>query len=125
MPSSRLTSVVVATLAVLALTVGAQSAQSAATKTCAITGSDAQPASGKPTYNLSLKAKGATCPAATKLMRSFHGCRAKTALTCGKKKVSGYTCTGKKTSSLPTMFYAKFTCKSGAKVVTSSYQQNT
>lgn len=120
---SPLRPVVIAALAMLAMAVGAQSAQSAATKTCAISGSDAQPASGKPTYNLSLKVKGATCPAATKVMRSFHGCRAKTAVTCSKK-VSGYTCTGRKTSSTATIFYASFTCKSGAKVITSSYQQN-
>jgi hypothetical protein len=122
--SLRLTSVVTAALAVLALTVGAQSAHSAAAKTCALAGADAQPASGKPTYNLSLKAKGATCPAALKVMRGFHACRAKTAVTC-TKKVSGYTCTGRKTSSIPLTFYASFSCKSGAKLITSTYQQNT
>jgi hypothetical protein len=122
--SPRLMSAVTAALAVLALTAGAQSAQSASAKTCALPGSDAQPASGKPTYNLSLKAKGATCPAAVKVMRGFHACRSKTAFTC-TKKVSGYTCTGKKTSSIPSTFYASFSCKSGAKVITSSYQQNT
>ena len=125
MSPSRTASVVLTVLAVLALTAGAQSAHSAAAKTCALSGADQQPAGGKPTYNLSLKAKGATCPAAVKVMRSFHSCRAKTALTCSKK-VSGYTCTGRKSSSTAQIFYASFTCKSGAKkVITSSYQQNT
>jgi hypothetical protein len=124
MSPPRTASVVLTVLAVLALTAGTQSAQSAAAKTCALSGSDQQPAGGKPTYNLSLKAKGTPCPSAVKVMRSFHSCRAKTALTCSKK-VSGYTCTGRKTSSTALIFYASFTCKSGAKVITSSYQQNT
>jgi hypothetical protein len=124
MSPSRTASAAIAALAALALTAGAQSAQSAAAKTCALSGSDQQPAAGKPTYNLALKAKGTPCPSAIKVMRAFHACRAKTAVNCSKK-VSGYKCTAKKSSSTALIFYANFTCKSGAKVITSSYQQNT
>jgi hypothetical protein len=122
--AALLTSVVAAALAALALA-AAPPAPAAAAKTCALSGADQQPAGGKPTYNLALTAKKTACATARKVMRAFHACRATTAVTCSRKVLSSWTCTGRKTADTTTIFYATLSCRSGAKRVTSSYQQNT
>jgi hypothetical protein len=104
---------------------GAVPAQSAATRTCPLTSSEQDPPGDVPTYNLTLKAKGSSCTTAKKVMKAFHKCRSANGVVCSKKVLTHWTCSGRKTSGTPVLFYANFTCKWGARRVTSSYQQNT
>jgi len=122
-PSRRsLLVAVIAAAAMLSLTAGAHAATY---KRCALSESYRQPASGKPTYNLALKHQRTTCAAAKRVAQAFHRCRETTSATCTKRLLSHWTCTGRKTSSMHVLFYARFTCKWGVRRVMSSYQQNT
>lgn len=117
--------VMLAALAALALTVGAPNAAAASYRTCSLSERDQDPRGDIPTYNLSLKQQRTSCATAKRVMRAFHRCRSKKRPTCTKKLVSHWRCTGRKSSSTATIFYASFTCKWGARRVKSSYQQNT
>lgn len=103
----------------------AQSASAAGYKTCTLSESDRDPPGERPTYNLTLKHQKTTCATAKKVMKAFHACRSKTSFTCTKRLLSRWTCTARKTSSIPTQFNARFTCTSGSKRVQSTYQQFT
>lgn len=118
--------VLVAALASLALALTAQDAQSASYATCVLTGKDQYPAGGKPTYNTSLKAQKVPCTTAKKVMRAFQTCRSKSSTSCSKKVLGTWRCSGKKDSTNPVTkdFTGEFTCKSGARAVKSSYQQD-
>lgn len=107
------------------LLTGAVPAQSATTRTCHLSSSEQDPPGDVPTYNLTLKAGGSSCTTAKKVMKAFHRCRSPTGYLCNKKVLAHWTCSGRKTSSTPVLFYANFTCRWGARRVTSSYQQNT
>jgi hypothetical protein len=113
-----------AVLLVLAA-IGAREAQAASYKSCSLSESDRDPAGAKPTYNLTLKHKGVSCGTAKKVMRAFHKCRSLRSVSCGKTILSHWHCSGKKDSSIPTLFYGSFTCTYGSRGVKSSYQQNT
>jgi hypothetical protein len=118
--------VLIAALMALMLTLGAPPAQSAALKPCVLLPSLQEPAGDKPTYNLGLKQTGTTCTVAKKIMTAFHKCRATKSYRCTKKVLIHWTCTGRKSSSSPVIFYANFTCTWGPRRrITSSYQQNT
>ncbi|MEA2194384.1 MAG: hypothetical protein QOG42_818 [Solirubrobacteraceae bacterium] len=106
------------------MTVGTQTALSEPYRVCSLTERQQQPANGKPTFNLTIKRKGTSCANARKVARAFHNCRTKTQYTCGKPVFGGWTCSGKKLSSTKYAIYATFTCKSGARRVNSTYQQN-
>jgi hypothetical protein len=114
-----------ALLLVLATAIGAPEAHAASYKSCSLSESDRDPAGAKPTYNLALKRKGVSCGTARKVMKAFHKCRARTSFTCTKTVLSHWRCTGRKDSSIPTLFYGSFTCTYGGRGVKSSYQQNT
>jgi hypothetical protein len=118
--------VLVAALAALTLSVSAQDAQSAAYKTCVLTGKDAYPAGGKPQYNTSLAAQKVPCATAKKVMRAFHGCRSKSSAKCSKKVLGTWRCSGKVVDTNPATkdFDGEFTCKSSGRAVKSTYQQN-
>jgi hypothetical protein len=107
------------------LVTGAVPAQSATTRTCHLSSSEQDPPGDVPTYNLALKARGTSCTTAKKVMKAFHKCRSATGYLCTKKLLAHWTCSGRKTSGTPVLFYANFTCKWGARRVMSSYQQNT
>jgi hypothetical protein len=107
------------------LVTGAVPARSATTRTCQLSSSDQDPPGDVPTYNLTLKAKGSSCTTAKKVMKAFHKCRSATGYVCKKRLLAHWTCSGRKTSGTPVLFYANFTCKWGTRRVTSSYQQNT
>jgi hypothetical protein len=123
--SALLTGLVAVALAALLLTAAVPAAQSAAARTCPLSSSDQDPPGDVPTYNLTLKAKGTTCTTAKRVMKAFHKCRSAAGYLCTKKLVTHWTCSGRKTSGTPVLFYANFTCKWGTRRVTSSYQQNT
>jgi hypothetical protein len=119
--------VLVAALAAVTLSIGAPDAQSAAYKTCVLTGKDQYPAGGKPTYNTSLKSQKTPCATAKKVMRAFHSCRSSKASNgCSKKILGTWRCSAKNDSTNPVTkdFDAQFTCKSGARAVKSTYQQD-
>jgi hypothetical protein len=120
-----LLALILAGLAALLLTAAVPTAHSAATRTCALTSSEQDPRGEVPTYNLSLKSRGTPCTTAKKVMKAFHKCRSAASVTCSKKVLTRWTCTGRKTSSTPVLFYASFTCKWGSRRVTSTYQRNT
>ena len=117
--------VMLAALAALAMTIGAQNAAAASYRTCSLSERDQDPRGEIPTYNLSLKQQRTSCATAKRVMRAFHRCRSRKGHTCTRKLVSHWRCTGRKTSSTATIFYGSFTCKWGARRVKSSYQQNT
>lgn len=112
-------------LIALAATFSAGSAQAATLKSCALSDSYAQPSSGKPTYNLTVKRSGATCSTAKKVVDAFHKCRSTTSASCRKTLLKHWRCTGKKESSTSTLFYGTFNCTYGKRRVRSSFQQNT
>jgi len=121
-----LLAVVALLVALAALTLmSAQSASAATYKTCTLSENDRDPPGEKPTYNFTLKHQKTTCATAKKVMKAFHACRSTTSFTCTKKLLSRWTCTGRRSSSIPTQFNASFTCKSGSKRVQSTYQQLT
>lgn len=124
--SRSLLTVVAILVALVAMTLVSASSASAATyKKCSLSERDRDPPGEKPTYNLTLKRQGTTCSTAKKVVKAFHGCRSKTSFTCTKRLLSRWTCTGRKTSSIPTQFNATITCKSGSKRVRGTYQQFT
>lgn len=113
-------------LALLALLGGAQHAQAATgLKTCVLLPNEQDPPGDKPTYNFTLKQKGASCSTAKKVLKAFHACRSAKSYRCTRKVLGTWQCTGKKTSSTALIFYASFSCTSGARRVTGQYQQNT
>ncbi|MEY2442128.1 MAG: hypothetical protein QOJ46_1554 [bacterium] len=112
-------------MAMLATAIGAPTAQSASSRSCALSEHERYPHVAKPTYNLSLKARGTSCATAKKVMNAFHKCRSRTGYRCTKKVLRSWSCKGKKTSSIPTEFDGSFTCTYGSRRVDSTYQQNT
>jgi hypothetical protein len=118
--------VLLAALAALTLSISAQDAPAASYKPCVLTGKDQYPAGGKPTYNTSLKAQKAPCATAKKVMRAFHTCRSKASNNCSKKVLGAWRCSAKTDSTNPVTkdFTGQFTCKSGARAVKSTYQQD-
>ena len=75
------------------------------------------------TYVTSLSASGTSCKRAKGVVKAFNKCRPGKAGRC-HKKVKGYSCSEKRTSS-PTQYVSKTTCKNGGKTVKFSYSQNT
>ncbi|HUR86791.1 MAG TPA: hypothetical protein VMY78_15765 [Solirubrobacteraceae bacterium] len=119
--SSRLA--IAASVAALAALFGAPSAGAAAS--CGLRGADARPPDGRPTYNMTLQQTKTRCTTARKVMKAFHACRSPQEAGCSRKVLTNWACTGRKTSSIPTLFYGTFTCKWGSRRVTGTYQQNT
>lgn len=116
---------VIAVAAAVAMTIGAPAARSASYKTCGLSEREQDPAGEKPTYNLSLRRQVTSCATAKKVMNAFHACRPQAGHRCTKKVLIRWTCTGRKDSSTPQIFYATFTCTWGSRRVKGSYQQNT
>jgi hypothetical protein len=114
-----------ATLAVLMTAIAAPTARSASGTTCRLSESERYPHVTKPTYNLSLKVRGTSCATGKKVMKAFHACRSVTGVRCTKKVLRSWSCTGKKTASIPSQFDGSFTCTYGSRRVDSAYQQNT
>lgn len=114
-----------AALAAVGMTLGAQAAPAASYKKCSLSERDRDPPGEKPTYNLTLKQQRTKCATAKRVMRAFHSCRSKTSYRCTKRILRRWRCSARKTSSIPTQFNATFTCKWGKRRVQSSYQQYT
>jgi hypothetical protein len=114
------------TFVALYATLAVDDARAATYKSCSLTESDRDPPGDKPTYNLSVKRAGSvSCASAKKVVKAFHKCRSTNAATCTSKLLGHWRCTGKKESSLPTVFYGRFTCTYGSRRVRSTYQQDT
>ena len=111
-------------LIALAATLHVDDVQAVSYKSCALSDSEAQPAGGKPTYNLIVKRSGVTCATAKKVVNAFHRCRAPTASSCKKTLLRHWRCTGMKESRTELLFYGTFSCSYGTRRVRSSYQQN-
>lgn len=118
-----------AALAALAALVASSSlptAEAASYKTCSLTESQQDPSGSKPTYNLTLKRKVTSCKTAYKVLRSYHAKRSKSKWKVSGKVRTHWTCSGSKTSSIPTGgFYGKVTCKWGSRRAQATYQQDT
>ncbi len=124
--SRSLLTAVTMLVALVAVTLMSASSASAATyRTCTLSERDRDPPGQKPTYNLTLKHQKTTCRTAKKVMNAFHRCRSQTSFTCTKRLLSRWTCSARRTSSIPTQFNATFTCKWGSRRVRSTYQQFT
>ena len=122
--SGALIAVVAAAVLLVAL-LGAAQGHAAAYRTCALTENEQQPPGGIPTYTFTLKQQRTTCATARKVVTAFHRCRPKAAVQCARRLLAHWTCSGRKSSGTPVLFYATLTCRSGLRRVTSSYQQNT
>jgi hypothetical protein len=114
-----------AALAAIATAIGAPAAQSASMTNCKLSAKERYPRVTKPTYNLTVRVRGTSCATGKRVAKAFHACRAVTGVRCTKKVLRSWSCTGKKTSSIPTQFDASLTCTYGSRRVTSTYQQNT
>jgi hypothetical protein len=80
------------------------------------------------TYVTKLKVHGATCSAATAVVKAFNKCRrAKGVNGRCTSRVKGYSCTDKRPAAerIPTQFNGHVKCKNTAKLVNFDYQQNT
>ena len=115
----------IAALAAIATAIGAPAAQSASMTNCKLSEKERYPRVTKPTYNLTVKVRGTSCATGKRVAKAFHACRSVTGVRCTRKVLSSWSCTGKKTSSIPTQFDGSFTCTYGSRRVTSTYQQNT
>jgi len=92
---------------------------------CPLSESERYPHVTKPTYNLSLKVRGTSCATGKRVMKAFHACRSARGYRCTKKVLRSWSCTGKRTTSIPTEFDGSVTCTNGSRRVDSTYQQNT
>jgi hypothetical protein len=105
----------------VALTISAGASASpvaSAAKTCT---PPKYPGSG---YFTSLSVTGTSCSTGSKLAKSYYTCRtAKSLKGRCTKKVSGYSCTEKRTS-IATEINGRVTCKKGSATVKHTYQQN-
>jgi hypothetical protein len=122
---SALLIALLAALIALTLMVGTQDVRAASYKSCSLSERDGDPPGTKPTYNLTLKRRGVSCATAKKVMYAFHKCRARSSLTCTKRVLGHWHCTGTQDRRSATTFYAHFACRYGSRRVHSSYQQNT
>jgi hypothetical protein len=125
-----LRTVAVSACLALAGLAGAQSpAVAASTKTCKAA-STKYPNSNPGGYFTSLKVTGVSCSTGAKLMVAYYKCRRKNGQgvqgRCKASKVNGLKCTEKRPASgnNGTEFNATVTCRSGAKKVVHTYQQN-
>lgn len=124
-PRGRSSLALVALLCVTAMLVAASSVHAASYSACALSEADQDPPGSKPTYNLLLKQQRTRCTTARRVMAAFHRCRPASGFTCRRKVLSNWTCSGRKDSSMPKIFYGTFTCTWGPRRVKSTYQQNT
>lgn len=117
--------ILIAALTAIAVALGAPTARSASSTRCSLSEKERYPHVTKPTYNLSLKVRGTSCATAKRVAKGFHACRSVSGVRCTKKVLRSWSCAGKKTSSIPTMFDGSFTCTYGSRRVDSTFQQNT
>lgn len=115
----------IAAFAAIATAIGAPAAQSASTTNCKLSAKERYPHVTKPTYNLTVKVSGTSCATGKRVIKAFHACRSVNGVRCARKVLSSWSCSGKKTSSIPTQFEASVTCRYGSRRVTSTFQQNT
>jgi hypothetical protein len=107
-------------------------ATASAATTCKLTSDEKYHRAGKtlPTYTRSLKVSGgATCSSAHKFIKAYYKCRV-AAPSSGKAgrcttKVSGYSCTEKRSNVIKTQFDAKVTCRKGKARILTEYTQFT
>lgn len=128
LPRPRRSALLVALLGVLLTlpaTLRVDDALAVSYRSCTLSDSEAQPAGGEPTYNLTVKRSKVTCQTAKKVVNAFHRCRSTSSASCKKTLLSHWRCTGRKESSMATLFYGTLSCTYGTRRVRSSYQQNT
>lgn len=114
-----------AALAALVMSSALPTAEAASYKKCSLSESQQDPSGSKPTYNLTLKRKVTSCSTAYKVLKSFHAKRSKGKATVSGKVRTNWTCSGSKTSSIPTGgFYGKVTCSWGSRRAQATYQQD-
>lgn len=115
-----------AALAAAVPSIAPPDARAASYRSCILTSKDQYPAGGKPTYNTSLAARGASCTTAKQVMRAFHTCHPKRSTRCAHRVLRRWRCSAKKDATNPVTkdFTARFTCRSGTRTVKGSYQQD-
>src|SRR2546426_886239 len=132
MTSGKLTSLALAAaLAALALaaigagSAGARSVATASSTNCNLTVHEQRHLGAS--YVTSLKVSHVSCKKGKKVIKAFHACRTAGGQAQGKcsTKVLGYSCTEHRFDAVPHVQYnSRVTCKSGNKVVKSTYTQN-
>lgn len=105
-------------------TIAARDAHAVVYAPCSLSLQDRSPPGGTPAYNLSVKKRKTSCLVAKRVMRSFHRCRMESGISCGRKVLKTWRCSGRKDAGAPT-FRGTFTCSSGSRRVIGSYEQDT
>ena len=117
---SLATGAVVALLAVPA-TAAASQPSATASKSCGVS---KKPRALGPTYTLGLSVKGTSCANGRGFVKSYFKCRGGGKGKC-RRKVSGYSCSEKRSNAIRTQFDARVTCKKGGRRITHKYTQFT
>lgn len=93
-------------------------------KSCSLSG---KTRSLGPTYTTSLSVKRTSCAKGESLVTAYYNCRKRAGGKKGRcvSKVSGYSCSERRTNAIPTQFDASVTCTKGRKTVKHSYTQFT
>ncbi len=115
----------VALLATAAGSAGARSIATASSTACNLTTKEQRHLGAS--YVTSIKVSHVSCKKGKKVTKAFHACRTAGGKPQGKctSNVLGYSCTEHRFDAVPHVQYnSRVTCKSGNKVVKSTYTQN-
>ena len=110
-----------AVLVALPATAGASEPSATASKSCGVS---KKPRALGPTYTLGLSVKGTSCANGRGFVRSWYKCRGGGKGRC-RRKVSGYSCSEKRSNVIRTQFDARVSCKKGGRRITHKYTQFT
>ena len=119
----KLSLAALATIALLAVpsTAMASSPSASISKSCGVS---KKPRALGPTYTLGLSVKGTSCSNGRGFVKSYYKCRGGGKGKC-RRKVSGYSCSEKRSNVIRTQFDARVSCKKGGNRITHKYTQFT
>lgn len=80
-----------------------------------------------PTYTTSLSVTKVSCTAGKRFVRAYYRCRVANGGRDGRcrRRVSGYSCTERRSNRIRTQYDARVTCKSGSRRIVHTYTQFT
>ncbi len=79
-----------------------------------------------PTYVTKITVTSVSCTSAKRLVRAYYRCRVANGGKDGRcRRVSGYTCSERRTNVISTSYDSRVTCRNGSRRVVHDYQQFT
>lgn len=80
-----------------------------------------------PTYTTTLSVTKVSCATGRRFVRAYYKCRVANGGKDGRchRRVSGYSCTEKRSNRIATQYDARVTCKSGSRRIVHTYTQFT